>query len=587
MRLCPRSGSSPWLLAAALLLLAVPAGAADPPDGVSLTVTRGPGGSEVTLTWSGGTEPYRVYRSATAAAITDAGSYLGEAVSTVWVDAPPAGKVAFYRVVMCTAGTDCVSGFCADGWCCDGPCGASCEACNVAGSEGACSFIPPSADPDNECPGIASCNGAGGCAPNYPNGSLCGGDTDCASGFCTDGLCCEARCAGVCETCAGPGREGFCDPVPAGQDPADECPTDPVANCGRTGACSGARACQLYSAGTVCTAASCTDSSHSAPADPCNGSGTCVDVGTQSCAPYLCNGATGLCRVSCTSSSDCIPGTFCNGSAQCVPLVADGGACASSGQCQSGACCSNVCRNLLTDSNNCGSCGLACTNAHGTTSCLGATCAPSCSSQWGDCDPSRPNGCEASLTTLSNCGGCGIPCSRANGSASCATGACALTSCNLGYSTCDSNDSNGCEVSHAAYPDTCATAVNLGTYDGDTDCGFICGSNTGWDLFATQTSRSSAWYRARAREDSDCSAYLEHQIRLTVPAGVDYDLYVYRGCGTLVGSSTLGTGLAETVTVSQTDSGPSDDSFDYWVEVRWHSGASCSNWTLQLFGHNC
>jgi len=31
----------------------------------------------------------------------------------------------------------------------------------------------------------------------------------------------------------------------------------------------------------------------------------------------------------------------------------------------------------------------------------------------------------------------------------------------------------------------------------------------------------------------------------------------------------------------------SDDSFDYYVEVRHFSGESCANWTLTFYGHDC
>jgi hypothetical protein len=54
-----------------------------------------------------------------------------------------------------------------------------------------------------------------------------------------------------------------------------------------------------------------------------------------------------------------------------------------------------------------------------------------------------------------------------------------------------------------------------------------------------------------------------------------------------VGSSTQGGTAQDIVTVSQSDDILSSDSFDYWVEVRYYSGASCSNWNLQFYGHDC
>ncbi len=52
--------------------------------------------------------------------------------------------------------------------------------------------------------------------------NLCSVDGDCAASlFCQDGICCT--CASACQRCDVPGSEGFCTPVPAGQDPFSEC----------------------------------------------------------------------------------------------------------------------------------------------------------------------------------------------------------------------------------------------------------------------------------------------------------------------------------------------------------------------------
>jgi hypothetical protein len=146
---------------------------------------------------------------------------------------------------------------------------------------------------------------------------------------------------------------------------------------------------------------------------------------------------------------------------------------------------------------------------------------------------------------------------------------------------------NGCEVQHGASAG-CGAAIDLGTYDGDRSCGVICGGNTGWDTFNTRTGRTSAWFRATIFEDSGCDADVEHQVRLASPAGIDYDLYVYRGCGgALIGSSSAGAGANDTVVVREADDSSGNDGITYWIEVRYYSGSSCANWTLSVDGHNC
>jgi len=54
-----------------------------------------------------------------------------------------------------------------------------------------------------------------------------------------------------------------------------------------------------------------------------------------------------------------------------------------------------------------------------------------------------------------------------------------------------------------------------------------------------------------------------------------------------VASSRGGTGADETIIIRESESSGSDDDFDYFVEVRYFSGRSCSNYTLSFDGHNC
>ena len=66
----------------------------------------------------------------------------------------------------CSSGNHCVSGFCPmpEAICCDSACDGMCEACtDFNGTSGTCMFIAAMYDPDNECPGVDACDGAGMC----------------------------------------------------------------------------------------------------------------------------------------------------------------------------------------------------------------------------------------------------------------------------------------------------------------------------------------------------------------------------------------------------------------------------------------
>lgn len=86
---------------------------------------------------------------------------------------------------------------------------------------------------------------------------------------------------------------------------------------------------------------------------------------------------------------------------------------------------------LATNLSNCGTCGTACTNARGSTSCIGGSCRPVCTSGWGSCDSDPRNGCETALNTASDCGTCGnvCPSSLPNAAPACNSGVCGY-SCN-------------------------------------------------------------------------------------------------------------------------------------------------------------
>jgi len=246
---------------------------------------------------------------------------------------------------------------------------------------------------------------------------------------------------------------------------------------------------------------------------------------------------------------------------------------------------SNGCEtNISTDVNNCGSCGFSCIVPNGISTCVEGSCFIAvCPSGRANCDGINSNGCEINIDTdPNNCGGCGISCSLPNATSSCVSGSCSIASCNLGFSNCDGNIANGCELNHNQSLNSCAGAEYLGAHCGDLNCGFLC-PTAARGIVASRQSNRERWFRVRNEECASCSSPIRHVVRLTVPPGINYDLFVYSACGgALIGSSTAGTGATELVVVQRSDSPAGDDSFDYWVEVRYFSGSSCGNWQLTI-----
>lgn len=173
---------------------------------------------------------------------------------------------------------------------------------------------------------------------SFALGSACASDGDCESGFCTDQVCCAARCDGICQSCALPGNLGICRSAEVGTDPRSDCPDELSGSCARDGTCDGAGACRRYPVGTICKPASCVASTLTA-AWRCGADG-CMAVPGQSCDPFLC-GLTGTCLTQCTADQDCVaPNTCNNGSCGQKPL---GAKCATNDECNSAHCAQGIC----------------------------------------------------------------------------------------------------------------------------------------------------------------------------------------------------------------------------------------------------
>ncbi len=124
-------------------------------------------------------------------------------------------------------------------------------------------------------------------AEQAPQGSACTLDSQCSTGFCRDGYCCNNTCTSSCRACNLPGLLGTCSYHAATTDPEAECGvcsvcdgtgtcmaatagTDPKAECAQAlqstcqldGQCNGSGACRLWPSGTVCVTETCASHVH-------------------------------------------------------------------------------------------------------------------------------------------------------------------------------------------------------------------------------------------------------------------------------------------------------------------------------------
>ena len=133
--------------------------------------------------------------------------------------------------------------------------------------------------------------------------------SECMSGFCVDGVCCDTACDGVCEACDAAATVGTCVAV-AGSPHHGACPTTADA-CG-TATCDGVTrtACKKFpGAEKECLAGTCTDGTETAAAR-CDGAGACATPTTKACGEYVCDGSK--CRTTCRSTPDCASGFTCD-----------------------------------------------------------------------------------------------------------------------------------------------------------------------------------------------------------------------------------------------------------------------------------
>lgn len=164
----------------------------------------------------------------------------------------------FNTKVGAACGTGCAAGTtCRDGVCClTATCGTG-ESCANPGREGVCTKA---------------------------NGATCGGNNECASGYCIGSFCCESACTGTCSTCDAAGK---CIKTPAGKLCQGQ------GECGRTCDAIGTCTFTYIPVSTKCgTAATDAGTGSFCSTESCSGSGSC-------------NKTTNNCGLTCSTSVTC------------------------------------------------------------------------------------------------------------------------------------------------------------------------------------------------------------------------------------------------------------------------------------------
>jgi hypothetical protein len=241
----------------------------------------------------------------------------------------------------------------------------------------------------------------------------------------------------------------------------------------------------------------------------------------------------------------------------------------------------------LSGPGNCGMCGRACMNPHGTTTCTtqgaGWFCNPSCQSPWGACSADKTAGCTTNTgTDADHCGDCTRPCSgNHTTSRTCSGGVCSPT-CAAPWSDCSRPGApaadDGCETNGTADPGEWDNACN-GQYTSTSE-----GSSTTITTNRMLPAGDTDTFQVHLSEGSHTcfpgtSQSYDALIQLTPPPGTNLRLsYNINGC-----DNTWKYDLGNGICVSWGGTCGGTDDRDYFFQVYGVGGAnSCLNYTLTI-----
>ncbi|MFI5300093.1 MAG: hypothetical protein ACHREM_18555, partial [Polyangiales bacterium] len=282
--------------------------------------------------------------------------------------------------------------------------------------------------------------------PTLSDGAVCAAVTDCTSGFCEEGVCCDTACAGSCNSCLASrsgGTDGTCAPVSS----MSKC-----ASCNVDGDCS--YTSPAYCVGKICTGPG-------AVGAPC--------VGFESCVSGYCVAGTctsGALGQPCAAATDCAPAATypCNtltsrcdsGPKAGVSCIWDSD-CALAASCVEGFCCNSPCSG---PGFSCSSCRATQTGGTDGT-CASVTSISKCASCTTDTD------CD--FTAHAYCAGTTCTLAGANGAPCTATDQCAWGSCVSGVCFAVAIG-QPCTANTDCVGGICMTGVCCDTVCGDSLC---------------------------------------------------------------------------------------------------------------------
>jgi len=198
--------------------------------------------------------------------------------------------------------------------------------------QGSCPAVLTQACGDFVC-GLTACRGdcartadcavgsfcsAGVCVAHREAGAACSATEQCESGYCVDGVCCDAACDGQCAACDVEGSVGTCAAA-KGAPHAGRAACLGLGDC--RGSCDGVAvsACSFPGASVSCSAASC-GAGFEMSAGSCDGSGLCERGEPTSCGNYGCSGSA--CATQCKKDAECASGNSCvNGACEAPSQV--------------------------------------------------------------------------------------------------------------------------------------------------------------------------------------------------------------------------------------------------------------------------